>query len=67
MDKGLFVFQLESEELKQMVFEKGLPLDLWTPEALSIIASHIGVPMYADRTMSELLEFANTIYKKIDG
>ncbi|GAA0176161.1 hypothetical protein LIER_29206 [Lithospermum erythrorhizon] len=54
MDKGLFVFPLESEELKKWFWRRVcLPLNLWTPEALSIIASQIIVPLYADRTTSE--------------
>ncbi|GAA0173496.1 hypothetical protein LIER_43948 [Lithospermum erythrorhizon] len=89
MGKGLFVFQMESEEARQGALEKGpwsfsrrplilkpwsvgmalekpdvdnlpiwvqyphLPIDLWTPEALSRISSQLGKPLFADRNTSE--------------
>ncbi|GAA0158739.1 hypothetical protein LIER_15685 [Lithospermum erythrorhizon] len=89
MGKGLFLFQLESEDAKQGALEKGpcsfsrhplilrswtvgmtlekpdvdnlpiwvqyphLPIDLWTPEALSRISSQMGKPLFADRNTSE--------------
>ncbi|GAA0158006.1 hypothetical protein LIER_15141 [Lithospermum erythrorhizon] len=89
MGKGLFVFQMESEEVRQGALERGpwsfsrrplilrpwsvgmalekpdvdnlpvwvqyphLPIDLWTPEALSCIFSQMGKPLFADRNLSE--------------
>ncbi|GAA0171467.1 hypothetical protein LIER_41165 [Lithospermum erythrorhizon] len=89
MGKGLFVFQMESEEARQGALERGpwsfsrrplilkpwslgmalektdvdnlpvwvqyphLPIDLWTPEALSRISSQLGKPLFADRNTSE--------------
>ncbi|GAA0155548.1 hypothetical protein LIER_38111 [Lithospermum erythrorhizon] len=51
MDKGPFVFQLESEELKLMVLEKGL-WSFWR-RPLMLRPWKIGVPLYEDRTTSE--------------
>ncbi|GAA0170914.1 hypothetical protein LIER_25072 [Lithospermum erythrorhizon] len=61
MDKGFFVLQLISEEVKQALLEKGpwnfsrcpLILRLWEVEALIILSSRIGSPLYADKTTSE--------------
>ncbi|GAA0143158.1 hypothetical protein LIER_03909 [Lithospermum erythrorhizon] len=68
MGKGVFVFQMETEQDKQWVIADGpwsfsrhpviikpwavgMPLD--KQESLSMLASKIGVPVYADRTTSE--------------
>ncbi|GAA0154886.1 hypothetical protein LIER_12736 [Lithospermum erythrorhizon] len=86
MDKGVFILQLASDEVKHLILEKipcsfsrrplilrawdvgmssevdalpiwiqfpNLPLDLCTAEALSILASRVGVPLFADRMNSE--------------
>ncbi|GAA0171575.1 hypothetical protein LIER_25573 [Lithospermum erythrorhizon] len=52
-DVGMPLDKPEVDVLPIWIQFPNLPLDLWTTEALSILASHVGVPLFDDRTTSE--------------
>ncbi|GAA0158706.1 hypothetical protein LIER_38714 [Lithospermum erythrorhizon] len=53
-DVGMPLDKPEVDLLPIWVQFPHLPLDLWTAEALSILSSRIGTPLFSNRTTSEM-------------